>query len=70
MLLGHFDSSFSTADDLRSLGLPVLGGISVLGLASLRQRLTTVARFGVAVVLLVGIYGGLVVHILGSLALI
>ena len=70
MLFGHFDSSFSTADDLRSLGLPVLGGISVLGLASLRQRLTIVARFGVAVVLLVGIYGGLVVHILRSLALI
>ncbi len=70
MLFGHFDSSFSTADDLRSLGLPVLGGISVLGLASLRQRLTIVARFGVAVVLLAGIYGGLVVHILGSLALI
>jgi hypothetical protein len=36
----------------------------------LRQRLTTVARFGVAVVLLVGIYGGLIVHILRSSALI
>ena len=70
VLLGQVDNSFSTADDLRSLGLPVLGGISVLGLASLRQRLTIVARFGVAVVLLVGIYGGLVVHILRSSALI
>jgi polysaccharide chain length determinant protein (PEP-CTERM system associated) len=70
VLFGQFDSSFSTADDLRALGMPVLGGISILGLASLRQRLTTVARFGVAVVLLVGIYGGLVVHILRSTALI
>jgi polysaccharide chain length determinant protein (PEP-CTERM system associated) len=70
ILFGQFDSSFSTADDLRSLGIPVLGGISILGLASLRQRLTTVARFGVAVVLLVGIYGGLMVHILRSSALI
>ena len=70
VLFGQFDSSFSTADDLRSLGMPVLGGISILGLASLRQRLTTVARFGVAVVLLVGIYGGLIVHILRSSALI
>jgi uncharacterized protein involved in exopolysaccharide biosynthesis len=70
VLLGQVDNSFSTADDLRSLGLPVLGGISVLGLASLRQRLTIVARFGVAVVLLVGVYGGLLVHILRSSALI
>ena len=70
VLFGQFDSSFSTADDLRTLGLPVLGGISVLGLASLRQRLTIAARFGVAVLLLVGLYGGLLVHILRSTALI
>jgi polysaccharide chain length determinant protein (PEP-CTERM system associated) len=70
VLFGQFDNSFATADDLRSLGMPVLGGISILGLASLRQRLTTAARFGVAVVLLVGIYGGLIVHILRSSALI
>ncbi|HVC62143.1 MAG TPA: XrtA system polysaccharide chain length determinant [Acetobacteraceae bacterium] len=70
VLFGQLDRSFATADDLRALGMPVLGGISILGLASLRQRLTTVARFGVAVVLLVGIYGGLIVHILRSSALI
>jgi len=70
ILFGQVDNSFSTADDLRSLGLPVLGGISVLGLASLRQRLTIAARFGVAVLLLVGVYGGLLVHILRSSALI
>ncbi len=68
VLLGQLDQSFSTADDLRALGFPVLGGISVLGLASLRQRLTIVARFGIAVMLLVGIYGGLLVHILRSSA--
>ncbi len=70
VLFGQLDGSFATADDLRSLGLPVLGGISILGLASLRQRLTIVARFGVAVVLLVGVYGGLLIHILRSSALI
>lgn len=70
VLFGQLDRSFATADDLRTLGLPVLGGISVLGFAPLRQRLTTVARFSVAVVLLVGVYGGLVVHILRSTALI
>jgi len=70
ILLGQLDSSFGTAEDLRSLGLPVLGGISVLDLAPLRQRLSTAARFGIAVVLLVGIYGGLLVHILRAGALI
>jgi uncharacterized protein involved in exopolysaccharide biosynthesis len=70
VLFGQLDQSFSTVDELRILGLPVLGGISVLGLISLRQRLMTVMRFGVAVAVLVGVYGGLVVHILRSAALI
>ncbi len=42
ILFGQLDRSFSTVDELRSLGLPVLGGISVLGLVPLRQRLMTV----------------------------
>jgi polysaccharide chain length determinant protein (PEP-CTERM system associated) len=70
VLFGQLDRSFSTVDELRNLGLPVLGGISVLGLLPLRQRLMTVVRFGAAVAVLVGIYGGLVVHILRSAALI
>jgi len=70
ILLSQFDSSFSSVDELRALGLPVLGGISVLGLAPLRQRLMTVLRFGAAVAVLVGIYGGLMVHVLRSAALI
>jgi polysaccharide chain length determinant protein (PEP-CTERM system associated) len=70
ILFGQLDRSFSTVDDLRKLGLPVLGGISVLGLVPLRQRLMTVLRFSAAVAVLVGIYGGLVIHILRSAALI
>jgi polysaccharide chain length determinant protein (PEP-CTERM system associated) len=70
ILFGQLDRSFSTVDELRGLGLPVLGGISVLGLAPLRQRLMTVMRFGAAVAVLVAIYGGLVVHTLRSAALI
>ena len=31
VLFGQLDRSFSTVDELRNLGLPVLGGISVLG---------------------------------------
>jgi polysaccharide chain length determinant protein (PEP-CTERM system associated) len=68
VLFGQLDRSFSSVDELRTLGLPVLGGISILGLAPLRQRLMTVMRFGAAV--LVGIYGGLIVHTLRSAALI
>ena len=70
VLFGQMDRSFSTVDDLRTLGLPVLGGISVLGMAPLRQRLMTVLRFGFAVAILVGVYGGLMVHILRTAALI
>lgn len=70
ILLSQFDASFSSVDELRALGLPVLGGISVLGLAPLRQRLMTVLRFGAAVAVLVGVYGGLMVHVLRSAALI
>jgi polysaccharide chain length determinant protein (PEP-CTERM system associated) len=70
VLFGQLDRSFSTVDELRNLGLPVLGGISVLGLIPLRQRLMTVVRFGAAVTVLVCVYGGLVIHILRSAALI
>jgi polysaccharide chain length determinant protein (PEP-CTERM system associated) len=70
VLLSQFDRSFSTVDQLRALGLPVLGGISVLGLAPLRVRLMAVLRFGAAVAMLVCIYGGLMVHVLRSAALI
>ncbi len=70
VLFGQLDRSFSTVDDLRALGLPVLGGISILGLVPLRLRLMAVMRFGAAVAVLVCIYGGLMVHILRSAALI
>jgi polysaccharide chain length determinant protein (PEP-CTERM system associated) len=70
VLIGQLDRSFSTVDELRVLGLPVLGGISVLGLVPLRLRLMAVLRFGAAVAVLVCIYGGLIVHLLRSAALI
>jgi hypothetical protein len=70
VLLGQLDRSFSTVDDLRSLGLPVLGGISVLGRQPFLQRLMITVRFSVAVMALMVIYGGLMVHFLHSAALI
>lgn len=70
VLLSQLDRSFSTVDQLRNLGLPVLGGISTLGQPPLLQRLLVAARFSAAVVALVGVYGGLMLHILRAAALI
>jgi polysaccharide chain length determinant protein (PEP-CTERM system associated) len=70
ILLGQLDRSFSTADDLRGLGLPVLGGISTLGRPPFMQRFLVGARFSAAVTGLVVIYGGLMLHILRAAALI
>jgi polysaccharide chain length determinant protein (PEP-CTERM system associated) len=61
LMLGEIDSSFQNIDDLRSLGLPVIGGISVIaGAIPLWRRLvmvgTATAAFGVLCV----VYGGLV----------
>jgi polysaccharide chain length determinant protein (PEP-CTERM system associated) len=70
VLFGQLDRSFSSVDELRALGLPVLGGISILGMAPFRQRLMTAMRFGVAVAVLMIVYGGLMVHILRRAALI
>ena len=70
VLLGQLDRSFSTVDQLRNLGLPVLGGISILGQPPFVHRLLVAARFSAAVVALVALYGGLMVHILRSAALI
>ncbi len=70
VLLGQLDRSFSTVDDLRGLGLPVLGGISILGRPPPSQRMMVAARFGIAVFALMVIYGGLMVRILRSAAMI
>ena len=64
VLLAQFDRSFATLDDLRALGLPVLGGLSAMGGPSLRRRAFAVGQFAVAFVLLIGVYGGLLVHFL------
>ena len=70
VLFGQLDRSFSSVDDLRALGLPVLGGISVLGMAPFRHRLMAGLRFSTAVVVLIGVYSSLMIHILRSAALI
>ncbi len=64
VLLAQFDRSFATLDDLRALGLPVLGGLSTIGGPSARRKLLAVARFGLATIMLIGLYGGLLVRLL------
>jgi hypothetical protein len=70
VLFGQLDRSFSSVEELRTLGLPVLGGISVLGMAPLRQRMMAALRFSAAVMVLMAVYGVVMVHILRSAALI
>jgi uncharacterized protein involved in exopolysaccharide biosynthesis len=70
ILLAQLDRSFAEIDDLRILGLPVLGGISLLGTRPLRQTLRVALPVGLAFMVLFAIYGGLLVHILHTTAVI
>ena len=70
VLLAQLDRSFSEVDDLRVLGLPVLGGISLLGTRPLRQTLRVVLPVGLALMVLLAVYGGLLVHIVHTTAVI
>ena len=58
-LLVYFDRSFHTIDDLRDLGLPVVGGVSLFTTVAVRGRLLSVLTFGAALALLGGVYVGL-----------
>jgi polysaccharide chain length determinant protein (PEP-CTERM system associated) len=60
VLLVQFDQSFHTIDELRDLGLPVAGGISLLNVTVTRGRFLSVMMFGMALLALGAIYGGLV----------
>lgn len=64
ILLAQFDTSFSSVEDLRRIGVPVLGGISQVGIVPLRRRIMVVASLGVVLAALVMLYGGLMLHLL------
>ncbi len=68
LLLSQMDRSFNTVDDLRSLGLPVLGGISIIRTRSIFGHLMIFMRFAMALGALALIYGGLVLHVLRASA--
>ena len=62
VMLVQLDGSFHSTDDLRSLGLPVMGGISLLAMAtSFRTRLVGALTFASVVLLLCAVFGGLVI---------
>jgi polysaccharide chain length determinant protein (PEP-CTERM system associated) len=66
VLLGQFDRSFHSLRDLRSFGLPVAGGISMMDVLDHRQsRLNlSVAVVAMSLLLLVGVYGGLLYRVI------
>lgn len=66
VLLSQFDQSFHTLDDLRSLGLPIGGSISLLGSVARWRQAGAVALFSAGLVVLGVIYGGLLYHIISS----
>ena len=66
VLLSQFDQSFHTLDDLRSLGLPIGGSISLLGSVSRWRQASAVALFSVGLLVLGVVYGGLLYHIISS----
>jgi polysaccharide chain length determinant protein (PEP-CTERM system associated) len=68
-ILSQIDSSFSTTTALQSLGLPILGSISVINAFDRKPRYWFLGAkaFGVACIMLFMIYGGLVLAFIGAL---
>jgi polysaccharide chain length determinant protein (PEP-CTERM system associated) len=69
-LLTQFDRSFYTVDELREIGLTVIGGITLLGTAPRRRSAFATLGFLVCVALLGAIYAGLMARALRSAALV
>ena len=63
LLLAQFDQSFHTVDELRDLGLPVAGSISLIVVSSRRSQVIAVISFAFALVCLGAIYVGLMVRL-------
>jgi polysaccharide chain length determinant protein (PEP-CTERM system associated) len=70
VLLAQLDRSFCVIDDLRILGLPVVGGISLLTAPRLNQRIRMALPVGIALAVLIVAYGGLVVRIVRTASVI
>ena len=65
LLLVQLDQSFHSLEDLRELGFPVVGGVSMLAASiPFTRRLFAVASFGLALAVPAVVYGGLMVRLL------
>lgn len=64
VLLVQFDQSYHTIDELRELGLPVAGGVSLLNVTVARSRVTSVMLFSLALLALGGVYVAIVTRLL------
>ncbi len=65
LLLQQFDTSIHTVEELRDLGLPVVGGVSMVGAGMSRSRwVANATGFAAALLLLGAIYGGLLMRLM------
>ncbi len=65
LLLVQMDQSFHTVEDLRDMGFPVVGGVSMIGEAvSLGRRIVTVGAFAIAASAPLILYSGLLLRLL------
>ncbi len=61
LMINEVDTSFQSTDDLRALGLPVIGGISIIAMTvPTWQRVLSIGSVVTAALLLCAIYGGLI----------
>lgn len=67
VMLSQFDQSFHTLDDLRALGLPVAGSISLLGSVSRWRQAGAVALFSLGFLALGAVFGGLLYHLISTI---
>ncbi len=64
-LLVQMDQSFHSTEDLRQLGFPVVGGVSMLAAATpFSRRLLGLATFMIALAIPAVVYGGLMIRLL------
>lgn len=66
VFMGQLDRSFSSVEELRSLGVPVLGAISLLDAPPKRERIMAALRFSAAVLLLFMTFAGIMAQIFQS----
>ncbi len=68
IMMSQLDRSFTSVEDLRSIGVPVLGGISMFGAPPRRERVMAAIRFSAAVLLLIATFAGIMAQILHTSA--